>query len=246
MSSTIILYDIPSKVSTWSPNVWKTILSLHYKRLPYKVEWVEYPDIEATAGKLGVGPTTQKADGRPHFTLPVIHDPSTGAYVADSFKIAEYLDKTYPNTPRLLPSGSTVVHHAFQNEFRHLLPAIYRFALPGTLPLLNPPSHEYFLRTKFATMPSVAPAGSARAVEWENVKKEFGQLAEWLDKGEKDGPYILGATISFHDFTVGGYLRWFKLIFGPDSSEWKDITSWHGGKLGVLYEKLAAFESIVS
>ena len=43
----LTLYDIPSKgQKCWSPNVWKTRLVLHYKQIPYKTEWIEYPEIE--------------------------------------------------------------------------------------------------------------------------------------------------------------------------------------------------------
>lgn len=45
-------------------------LALIYKRLPYRVEYVSYPDIEPTFKRLGVPPTSDKA---PQYTLPSMY-----------------------------------------------------------------------------------------------------------------------------------------------------------------------------
>jgi hypothetical protein len=45
----------------------KNRLALNYKRLPYRVEYISYPDIESTLKKFGVPPTSEKA---PQYTLP--------------------------------------------------------------------------------------------------------------------------------------------------------------------------------
>jgi hypothetical protein len=64
-SDQIILYDLPSKppCQSWSLNPWKSTrqnhhpfyaytdttlarLLLNYKGIPYKTEWIEYPDVE--------------------------------------------------------------------------------------------------------------------------------------------------------------------------------------------------------
>ena len=84
---------------------------MNFKQLPYKTEWVEFPDIKAVCQKIGAPPTDIRLqlDGsglQEHYTLPVIYDSSTGKIVAESFAIAEYLDETYPDTPKLLPAGS--------------------------------------------------------------------------------------------------------------------------------------------
>ncbi|PSR72266.1 hypothetical protein PHLCEN_2v11858 [Hermanssonia centrifuga] len=86
--------------------------SLNYKGLPYRTEWVEYPDIEVLCIRIGAPPTSTK-HGRPRYTLPVIYDPSTNSVISDSVDIAKYLDETYPDTPKLLPAGT----EAFQAMF---------------------------------------------------------------------------------------------------------------------------------
>ncbi|KAG6832842.1 hypothetical protein H0H87_000196 [Tephrocybe sp. NHM501043] len=247
MSNTIVLYDIPSTVpgSAWSPNVWKTRYTLNYKGLAYRTEWVEYPDIESTCKQIGAPPTTTR-DGRPLYTLPVIYDPSTGAAVAESTQIAEYLDATYPDTPTLLPEGTKTVQYAFLAGYRSILPNTLQFAYPATERILNPRSEAYFNRFKYGpTIPHESPTGEAREVEWKKVETDFGLLAGWMDKGETDGPYILGAKISFLDFSVAAFLLWFKTIFGEQSDEWQRIKAWHGGKWGIFLERFKEYENVV-
>ena len=47
MADEVILYDIPSKPRChgWSLNPWKTRMALNYKKVPYKTEWIEFPDL---------------------------------------------------------------------------------------------------------------------------------------------------------------------------------------------------------
>ncbi|TFY64395.1 hypothetical protein EVG20_g5963 [Dentipellis fragilis] len=103
----LILYDIPSSLpdKAWSPNPWKARLVLNAKGIPYQTVWVEYPNIAGLCKRIGAEHTEMRPNG-PHYTLPVVQDPNTGAIVSDSFKIAQYLDKTYPDTIRLVPDGT--------------------------------------------------------------------------------------------------------------------------------------------
>ncbi|TFY51247.1 hypothetical protein EVJ58_g10668, partial [Rhodofomes roseus] len=96
----IILYDIPSTVpgNAWSANTWKTRFALNYKGIPYRTQWVEYPDIAPLLTSLGVSPNTPSTWTFP-YTLPAIYDPRTRTVLMDSIKIARYLDETYPDTP---------------------------------------------------------------------------------------------------------------------------------------------------
>ncbi|KAL5504851.1 hypothetical protein ACEPAH_7514 [Sanghuangporus vaninii] len=129
----ITFYDIPSKLpgKAWSPNTFKTRISLNYKEVPYKTEWIEYPDIEPTLKKLGGAPTSKKDDGRDHYTLPAIHDSATGKFITDSTRIAEYLDATYPDKPLLFPPGSRHAAVAMLEDVT--LPTIFKL-----IPLLLP------------------------------------------------------------------------------------------------------------
>jgi glutathione S-transferase len=78
---------------------------LIHKRIPFETVWVEFADIEKVSKEVGIAPNGKKADGTDRYTLPAIKDQETGHSLADSFKIAQYLDKKYPEHT-LVPAGA--------------------------------------------------------------------------------------------------------------------------------------------
>ncbi|KAG5642389.1 hypothetical protein DXG03_002847 [Asterophora parasitica] len=248
MSNVITFYDIPSKVPgvAWSPNTWKGRYALNFKGLPYKTVWVEYPDIEEVSKKIGAPPTGTKPDGSPFYTLPAIFDPSTNTAVSESIRIAEYLDKTYPDAPKLLPGGTHALQHAAINAYLPTGGPALQFAMPATHRILNAGSEHYFRINREPlfgkTLEDLTPTGPERDVEWAKVKAGFNVVDEWLQAGE--GPYFLGKTPSFIDFVVGARLFWFRAIFGEDSAEYKDILSWNEGRWAVYTEGLKQYETV--
>jgi len=243
---TIIFYDIPSTNpgSAWSPNTLKTRYTLDFKGLPYKTEWVEFPDIEPLCKKLGIPPTSKKDDGSDRYTLPAIHDPSTGANIADSVLIAEYLDKTYPDTPNVFPNNTLPLQVAFVEAFRGQIIPLFNFIIPTSCLKLNAPSEQYYrpLREKWAGKPigDISPKGEAAVVEWAKVKDGFANVDAWYAKNGGEGPFILGETASWGDIVVASYLSWLRIVLGPDCQQWKDISSWNSGRWGRIAEALKA------
>ncbi|VDB86227.1 unnamed protein product [Peniophora sp. CBMAI 1063] len=120
-SNSIILYDFPRKgpqnmsdsEQSWSGNTLKTRYALNIKRLPYRTEWVRLSGVEAKMKPLGLKPSQP---GPMPYTLPTIMDTSTGQVINDSFAIAQYLDKTYPDTPMLIPPGTAALQRAFVDK----------------------------------------------------------------------------------------------------------------------------------
>ena len=221
--------------------------SLNYKGIPYKTEWVEYPDIEAVCKKVGAAPTDTKPDGRPHYTLPIIYDPSTGAVVSESARIAIYLDTAYPDTVPLFPRGSRPLQLAFLADYLKLMDPFWQFVLPATNMILNPKSEKYFRPTREAwffggaKLEDVVPQGEKRQVEWIKGKDAMGKLYEALEAGKADGPYIMGETPCFADFAIGAAFIWIKHIVGEGSEEWKDIKTWHNGRWVAYMESLSKY-----
>lgn len=87
---------------------------LNHKKLPYRVEWVEFPDIAAVAQKVGAPPSGMGRRG-PIFSIPFIYDPATSKYVSNTIDIARHLDAAYPNTPPVFPIGSEPLIAAFDD-----------------------------------------------------------------------------------------------------------------------------------
>ena len=155
--------------------------TLNFKGIPYKTEWVEYPDIEPLCKKLGISPTYKKADGSDHYTLPAIYDPSTGTYIADSIRIAEYLEKTYPDTPQVFPHNTIALQAHFTLAFGSNLSTLWNFIIPATYTKLNPRSQEYFRRTREKSfgkaMEDITPNGRSSETNWERLTRGMRRMA---------------------------------------------------------------------
>jgi len=212
---------------------------LNIKRIPYKTVWVEYPDIEPLAVKFGIKPTNRRPNGEPFYTLPIIHDASTDVTVSESIDIITYLDRTYPDTPTLLPKGSQVLQAAFEPAMIAALAAEYAIMLPATHRILNTASQEFFWRTK--NMGKLDTEG--REVEhWKKLEDGLGTIDQWLKRKEEGQRYIAGDTVSFADITLAARLLWPKKVFREDSEEWRRIAGWHGGRWGDLVDALKEYE----
>ncbi|KAJ7577636.1 hypothetical protein C8J56DRAFT_970385 [Mycena floridula] len=241
----ITFYDVPSSLpaKTWSSNVWKIRYALNFKGLPYKTEWIEYPDIEKVAKELGTKPTGTRA-GKPLYTIPMIHDDSNNVAIADSMAIAEYLDETYPDHPHLMPVGTFSLHMALVDALR----PVHRnagglYSMSRTIPCLNPPSAEKYKthwETRFGkTVAELTPSGEVM----DGALKECESGLEAVSKWYKDGAStIVGDQISFSDILIGSYLRAAKGIWGAENEYWKKVASFHGGKWAQLLKDLEKYE----
>jgi len=223
--------------------------TLNFKGIPYKTEWVEYPDIEPLCKKLGIPPTSKKADGRDHYTLPAIHNPSTGAYVSDSILIAEYLEKTYPGTPQVFPHNTLALQTTFGQAFGDNIGALRNFLVPAIYFKLNPQSQEYFRRTREEScgkaMEDITPKGEAAVEEWAQFRDGLGKVDAWYAKNGGQGPFLLGKAPSWGDIVVGSCLVWLRITLGEDSSKWKDISSWNNGRWAGIVDAMKECETVV-
>ncbi|KAG6836239.1 hypothetical protein H0H93_009931 [Arthromyces matolae] len=223
-----------------------TSYSLNYKGLPFEIVWVELPEIEVISKKLGTKPTGFKFGG-PFYTVPTIYDPNTDTAIAESALIAEYLDATYPTTPKLFPHGTCGLQHAFVDAFLSKVEPVFQFTMPRAWAIMNPPSQEHFRRRREAafgkTLEQIVPTGDRAAQEWSKLRSGLDFVAEWMDKGDTDGPFFMGHEPVFADFVVGSFIRFIRAIFGVDSPQWKDISTWKEGKWIALIDRLQKFEA---
>ncbi|CCL98359.1 uncharacterized protein FIBRA_00354 [Fibroporia radiculosa] len=235
-SNTIVLLDIPCVVEgrAWSPNTWKTRFALNYKGLPFTVKWVEYPDIAQACKDIGADPTGTRADGSPSYTLPAIYDPSTGRGIAESALIARYLDKTYPDTPRLIPAETDAFHAAFQEAFFHLIQSKMKIMSCPTAAQLNPPSEAFYRKTRETIfgkrLEEISPEGTVRETQLKQLQEGFTKIAGWFSMDGNDKLFFMGNTISHADTSVAGWLMWIRQILGRDGPEWTAIQTWDGGR----------------
>ena len=213
--------------------------------MKYKTEWIEYPDIEALCKKIGAPPTEKKADGRDHYTLPAIYDPFTKIVVADSTAIVKYLDRTYPDTSQLFPEGT----RAFQAITYHLirptvLSPILNIIVGRTWKLLNPPSQEYFRRTREASFGKrLEDIGGEEY--WQALESGLGRIKESLEEnGNAKDLLFAGNRITFADIQLASVLVWLRVVCGDDSEDWQRLGSIHDGKWARFMEQFAKFEQV--
>ncbi|TDL18669.1 hypothetical protein BD410DRAFT_774810 [Rickenella mellea] len=238
---TITLYDIPSTVpgSAFSPNVFKTRMALNYKGLSHKTEWVEFPNIAPRMKELGASPT----EGM-QYTVPVIHDHSTGKIISDSLDIAQYLDETYPDTPRLLPSGPGIAA-IFESFFLPSIMPLPKLMQLPEFPKLNPASHAFFRKSREewgkCKLEDLLPPGPEREKCWLKVKQGLDKVAGLLDKNGKDKPFVLGEQITYAEFIMAGWLVWVKIISEED---WAPISTWNDGRWEKLLQMTEKYRTI--
>lgn len=219
-----------------------------HKGIPFKTEWVDWPDIESVCKKIGAKPSGTKASGTPFYTLPVIHDPSTGAVISDSLKIALYLENTYPNTPSLFPGNSRAFQASFAfATYTNVIGALFHAVAIPTAKSFTPVGSEYFLKTRVdnfgeAFKVSENPPPEQVAQVWKQLEGGLSLVSSWWDAGESNGPFITGESLTFGDTVIAGLLIWARVTFGEDSQEWKKIAGWNGGRWGRLLKALEKYE----
>jgi len=222
--------------------------ALNYKGLDYKTQWVDFPDIESECKKLGIEASGTRADGSPYYSLPAIYDSSTGTYVSESFKIALYLEKAYPNTPALFPHNTAALQAGFVSAFEDSLNPLWDFILPALVPVLTTRGEEYFRRTREKSygkkLEDVVPQGAEGVAQWKQFEQNLNKANGWYEKAGKSGGLVLGDTVSLVDTIVAGYLIFLKLVWGEGSREWKDISSWNGGRWARVVSALGEYEQL--
>ncbi|EUC65049.1 glutathione S-transferase, partial [Rhizoctonia solani AG-3 Rhs1AP] len=234
----VIFYDlVGANGKSWSPNPYKTRLSLNYKGIPYRTEYIAFPDIEPKMKEQEF--CCIMFDGTITQIAAVIADPSNNpngkpTYIADSFKIAIYLDKTYPapQYPAIFAPGTAGFQHMLMSNYRLTVGAsIHPLIHPQMPRILDPRSAEYIHRTRGARL---TPLSEDEAnAKWKEAQDNLTGLAQSLafnDETGAVGPFMMGDRVSFADFALAGVFYWIRNVEGPDSIRLKEMFEWDGGR----------------
>jgi len=168
--------------------------------------------VEEVCLKIGAKPTTTKPDGRPHYTLPVIYDPTTKLTVSDAENIVRYLETQYPDTPSLFPPGTHGLIAAFKAAlWAEVPPKLFGLAALDTLNNLSPRAQVGFRRSREmfagATLEQICPVGEeAREGRWKAAENSFDVLASWYDLNGRGSLFIAGNSISYADVMMASFL----------------------------------------
>ncbi|KAB8336784.1 hypothetical protein FH972_021093 [Carpinus fangiana] len=252
MSEHIIFYDIASQqpLRTFAPNPWKTRQALNLKGVPYRTEWLEMPDIAPLREKLGVPANRTLPDGTPYHTLPVIQDLSTGEIIGDSFEIALYLDRVYPERAPLFRPLTTGLTAAFNAQVDGLFT---KFAvLNDQMPITDIAKEVFVQRHGAKSWDDMKFPDEDREGLFVSFEAALGELAKaykhtggttdhvWRAGGtdkaqaqrpppgqEEAGPFLDGDAPVYSDFIVGAWLKMSKASLRQE--DWQRVSSWQGG-----------------
>ena len=198
-------------------------------------------DIEPTLKSLGAAPTGKKPNGDGLYTVPTLHDSSTGRVISDSINIAQYLDEVYPDSPVLIPPELKAATYLFdawwtENIRSKTMPLVIlrTFEEMG----LEPRTKVWFRETREklfgSKLEDIAPLGSEnRAERWKVVTSNLGKLDE-MWSSNTDGKFWFGNKLTYVDLIVVGNLMWarglvpdeFKTHVGDAyGGRWKDLIS---------------------
>ncbi|MEY9562502.1 glutathione S-transferase family protein [Sinorhizobium fredii] len=180
----------------FSPHVWKTKLSLAHKGLAFDVVpvgFTEIPMLEQGVTKI----------------VPLFRDGEK--LVSDSFDIALYLEKAYPDRPTLFrgEGGKAMARLVEGWSQMTLHPAIGRIAIMDIHDSLEPVDRAYFRQSRekrFGT--SLEATAEAGRVDLETFSATLEPLRHML----KFQPFIGGDGPLFADYIVFGALQWARIV----------------------------------
>lgn len=243
-------------------------LALNFKNANYRTQWVELPDVTSTRKSLGIGACRHWADGSEYYTLPVLKNSKTGEVIGDSFDIALYLDKLYPDGPTLVAPMTRGLLKAFNAQVDYIFTNHVLLMAAGMPfnPAVEEESKKIFVDRACATsFDFFVVKGEAREKLLASFEKALEELARAYQQSE--GPFLEGHRPTYADLIVGGWIVSFacrgKLFSSLASNsvrrclmpgiltvgtqgmtkeccaEWKVIAGWHDSLLGKLHEALA-------
>ncbi|KAF9266686.1 hypothetical protein L218DRAFT_921227 [Marasmius fiardii PR-910] len=237
----ITLYDVGPTTSkehpSFSPFVRRTRYSLDYKKIPYKVVWVNFFTMEEVAKRIGAPPTGVRADGSPRYTVPFIHDDTTGATVSESLLIAEYLDKTYPETPRLVPEGTRALQAIYADTVpRKIVP--WMGVIRSKIDALNTPEFQKGIAKAYGPPPNLSPEQSQAG--WEAGKAGFDEVERWY--ADHGGLFLAGDKPLYADFTLIGWFHSLRILLASEE-RWKEVETMNNGRWIKMLEAADKYES---
>jgi len=182
----------------FSPHCWKAVMALHHKGVEFEekpVGFTEVPKLEGEFSKI----------------VPILRDEDT--LISDSFKIALYLEETYPFAPSLFggEGGKAMARFVEGYSQSTIHPAVTAIALMDIYNMLAPVDQAYFRKSREALfgkpLEEVSPD---RDVAIATFREKLQPLRHML----RSQPFIGGASPLFADYIVFGALQWLKIVTG--------------------------------
>jgi glutathione S-transferase len=192
--NSIRLYDLATRDDRRpSPYCWRAKYALAHKGLPFETVAVGFTDISTLF------------DGG-YKTVPILED--GGEVIADSWAIADYLDQSYPDRPRLFGSATERALCRFleaslaMSANRHVVTV----AVMDIHDHLRDSDQAYFRASREKRLGrSLEEVVAGREARLETVRAGYDSLRLTLEHGE---PFLSGAAPGYADYIAAGALLW--------------------------------------
>ena len=194
---TIQLYELVGRDDRrFSPYCWRTRMALEHKGLRYDTVPVRFTDKDAIA-----------FSGQER--VPVIRDGAT--VVSDSWKIAEYLEETYPASPSLFGGATGRGLAKFLNVWtdRALHLALIRLVIADILDHVDPADRNYFIESRSQRFGK--PPGEVQTRS-ENDLKQFAAALGTIRAALDGQAFLSGDAPAYGDYIVFGAFAWARAI----------------------------------
>lgn len=229
---------------------------LNFKGLPHKTEWIEYPDITPTFIAMGMPQTGKR---KIYYSVPAISDgitqvdskDHTPTLIADSWKIAHYLETKYPGPYSLFPNDTAPMQYILFDTIEdiYMVGPSFNLMVLQTFKGLNPTSHTYFRETREERpglctderprLEDLCPEGPERDAMIEKLERLFTRLDDIFahTRGrESEGIFTLPSQIVYSDFCLAAILMWFKVLAYEEL--WVHIEKWNGGRWATFFDAI--------
>ncbi len=218
MSLSLRLYELTGADDScrFSPYCWRIRLALAHKGLPVETIAWRFHEKEAIAAS-GQGKVPVLVDGE--------------QWVSDSWAIAEYLDRQYPERPSLLGDASLKATTRFINQWvaDSVHPALARVILPDVHGVLDEADKDYFKRTREAAF---GVSLEALAGQRETSLQAFREVLKPLRSTLAPQDYLAGEAPAYADHIVFGAFQWARIVSAqPLLAQDDPITAWCGRML---------------
>ena len=181
------------RFSTFS---WRTRLALHHKGLPFAVHPV------AVSDKAAIGFSGQSK-------VPILkHD---GHVIPNSWAIALYLEKEFPERPTLFGGevGQTLTHVFNVWADRELIPALIPFLMRDVLDCVSEADGAHLRRQIESAMKRSLEELSAGR---EQAVQAFRRKLQPVRKALETRDYLGGAAPTYADYILFGLLQWARVV----------------------------------